>query len=110
MLTSAVERIWHIQDSQGQILALALRLKSLKLYKVFPFRVDEDRAVDAAERGGEFEEPWLEREEGLREALVHPHGQRPLRNAECDRTLVRAIRLKGDVIGLRGDIIGSRNS
>ena len=33
---SAVERIWHIKDSQGQITALAFRLKSFTPLSVFP--------------------------------------------------------------------------
>ena len=37
---AAVERIRHIQDSQGQIMALAFRLKSLKSLKLFPLRSD----------------------------------------------------------------------
>ena len=37
---SAVERTRHVQDSQDQILALALRLKSFKPCKVFPLRLD----------------------------------------------------------------------
>ena len=35
---ASIERIWHIQDSQGQILALALRHKSFKPSKLFPLR------------------------------------------------------------------------
>jgi len=35
---TAVERMWHIPDSQGQILALYFRQKSLKSYKLFPPR------------------------------------------------------------------------
>ena len=42
LVLSAIERIWHMKDSQDQILALALRnqgpnlaLKSLKPFKVF---------------------------------------------------------------------------
>ena len=35
---AAVERIWHIWDSQGQILALAFRQKSFKRFKLFPLR------------------------------------------------------------------------
>jgi len=34
----ACKRKWHIQDSQDQILALAFRYKSLKPFKMFPFR------------------------------------------------------------------------
>ena len=39
---AAVERNWHIQDSQGQILALAFSLKSLKRSKFFPLRSEAD--------------------------------------------------------------------
>ena len=35
MSASAVERIWHIQDSHSQILALAFKLKALKPCKLF---------------------------------------------------------------------------
>jgi len=35
---TAVERMWQMQDSQGQILALAFRQKSSKPCKVFPLR------------------------------------------------------------------------
>ena len=35
---SDVERMWHMQDSQGPILALALRKKAFKRLKLFPFR------------------------------------------------------------------------
>ena len=41
-LVDCVERIWHIQDSQGQVLALAFRLKSLKLVKLLPLRSEAD--------------------------------------------------------------------
>jgi len=34
---SAVERIWHIQDSQGQILALSMQ-ESLKPFELFSLR------------------------------------------------------------------------
>ena len=37
---SVVERIWHIQDSQGQILASTFKIKSLKPVKVFPLRAE----------------------------------------------------------------------
>jgi len=33
---AAVERIWHTQDSKGQIMVLAFRQKSLKPFKLFP--------------------------------------------------------------------------
>ena len=36
----AVERTGHIQDSQGQILALAFRHKSLKPFKLLPLRLN----------------------------------------------------------------------
>ena len=39
----------HIQDSQGQILALAFRLKCLNLIKLFPLCSEADRA-DVTER------------------------------------------------------------
>ena len=35
MIACTVERMWHIYDSQGQILALASRHKSLKPFKFF---------------------------------------------------------------------------
>ena len=35
---AAVERVWHTQDSQGQILALVFRLKSVNPFKVLPLR------------------------------------------------------------------------
>jgi len=35
-MSSAVERIWHTQDSQGKILAFAFRQKSSKPFKLFP--------------------------------------------------------------------------
>jgi len=35
---SAVERMWHIYDSQGQILALSLRYKSSFSFKIFLLR------------------------------------------------------------------------
>ena len=35
---TAVERIWHIEDIQGQVLALTFRLKSVTRFKVFPLR------------------------------------------------------------------------
>jgi hypothetical protein len=38
---TAVERIWHTQNSQGQILVLAVRIKSLKRYRVSPLRSEE---------------------------------------------------------------------
>ena len=34
-LHGAVERIWHMLDSQGQIRALAIRYKSFKLVELF---------------------------------------------------------------------------
>ena len=33
--------MWHIQDSQGQILALDLRQTSLKCFELFPLRPEE---------------------------------------------------------------------
>ena len=36
--TTAVERTWHMYDSQGQFLAVSFRSKSLKLLKLFPPR------------------------------------------------------------------------
>ena len=44
---TAAERIWHIYDSQGQILALALRYKSLKCFKLFPLRWEAERGSGA---------------------------------------------------------------
>ena len=35
---TAVEKIWHTYDSQGQILALAFMYRSLKPFKMFPLR------------------------------------------------------------------------
>ena len=35
---ATVERIWHVYDSQGQILALALRQKSFKVLEMYPLR------------------------------------------------------------------------
>ena len=37
---SAFERIWHVSDSQGQILALAFWLKTLKCCRLFPFGLE----------------------------------------------------------------------
>ena len=37
-LTSPVVRVWHIYDSQGQILAVALRSKFLHPFQLFPRR------------------------------------------------------------------------
>ena len=37
------EQMWHMQDSHGQILALASRGKSLKSYKLPPFRSERER-------------------------------------------------------------------
>ena len=37
---TAVERTWHIHDSQCQILALTSRQESLNRLKLFPFRAD----------------------------------------------------------------------
>jgi len=39
----AVERMWRIKDSQGQIPALSCRQKSSKPFKVFPLRLAADR-------------------------------------------------------------------
>ena len=36
-----VKRIWHMQDSQGQILALAFRIKSFKRCELFSLRATE---------------------------------------------------------------------
>ena len=35
---SAVERMWHMEGSQGQILALAFWSKSSRPFEIFPFR------------------------------------------------------------------------
>ena len=35
---AAVERIWNMEDNQGQILALALRKKAQKPFQLFPLR------------------------------------------------------------------------
>jgi len=35
---TAVERIWHLEDSQGQILAVNSKSKSMKSLKLFTFR------------------------------------------------------------------------
>ena len=40
---AAVKRIWHISDSQDQILALAFSEKSSKHFKLFPLRLEADR-------------------------------------------------------------------
>ena len=45
---SAAERIWHIQNSQGQITALAFRSKSAKPWKLLPLRSE---AVYRVQRG-----------------------------------------------------------
>ena len=37
-LFAAVERMWHIYDSQGQIVALAVSLQSLNGFQLFPLR------------------------------------------------------------------------
>ena len=39
----SVERIWHIQDSQGQVLALTFRFKSLRYFKLFPLQRELDK-------------------------------------------------------------------
>ena len=39
-----VEPDWHIQVSQGRILALASKEKSFNVLKVFPFRSEAGRA------------------------------------------------------------------
>ena len=39
---SAVERIWHMEDSQGQILALACRLKFFEPFELFPLCSEAD--------------------------------------------------------------------
>ena len=46
-MPSAFERTWHIYDSQGQILALAFRCKSLKPFTVFPLHYSQTRRVRA---------------------------------------------------------------
>ena len=38
----AVERMWHLQDSQGQIMALAFTQTPLKPFKLFPLRSDAE--------------------------------------------------------------------
>ena len=38
------EGTWHMSDSQGHILALAFKLKSLKSFQVFPLRSRADSA------------------------------------------------------------------
>ena len=40
------ERIWHTRDSQGQILALALRQVSAQHFELFPFRSKTARDDD----------------------------------------------------------------
>ena len=49
---TAVEQMWHMQDSHGQILALALRQKSLQRLKLFPLR---------SEAAGPWTPPQMER-------------------------------------------------
>ena len=39
-ICTAVERVWHTYDIQGQILALTCRYKTLKSRRVFPLRSD----------------------------------------------------------------------
>ena len=56
---AAVERMWHIQDSQGQILALPFRFKSVKPFKVFPLRSKAERGVKG---GGHDDGPCLQKE------------------------------------------------
>ena len=46
---AAIERIWHTQDSQGQILALDLRFKSLKPVKLLLSRSAAERMVTGYE-------------------------------------------------------------
>ena len=47
---TAVERIWRIQGSQAQILALDFRRKSLKPFQLFPLRSKAEGHT--APRGG----------------------------------------------------------
>ena len=79
MNCTSVERIWHIYDSQGQILDVAFRKRSLKSLKVFPLC---SKAVRPAGRGvpqldlgcGEL---LLPHELHARdERLPSPHGRR----------------------------------
>jgi len=37
-----LEQMWHMQDSRGQILALAFRKRSLEPFKLFPLRSEPD--------------------------------------------------------------------
>ena len=51
---SAAQRIWHTEDSQGQVLALAFRSRSLNRFKVFHLRPDaarEERLVASVDHG-----------------------------------------------------------
>ena len=42
---TALETIWHIQDSQGQILALVVRKQALKCFRLFPLRSEAEGRV-----------------------------------------------------------------
>ena len=48
---SLAKRTWHMQDSHGLIPALAFRLKSFKLLKLFPLRSGERASPRASEHG-----------------------------------------------------------
>ena len=54
---TAVERIWHTPDSQGQILALAFRRKSSKPSKLFPLRSEAVPGGNRATLGREARAP-----------------------------------------------------
>ena len=62
---AAVELIWHILDSQGQILALAFRGKSLNTLDLFPVR---SAAAWTEWDGGAGERAQLRRREGSGES------------------------------------------
>ena len=53
-VTPAVERIRHIQDSQGQILGLAFRSKPFKSLELFPSRSEEGGERDRVLEGANF--------------------------------------------------------
>jgi hypothetical protein len=50
LVNTAGERIWHTQESQGQILALTFRRKFLKICKLFPPHLEAVREILFFER------------------------------------------------------------
>ena len=54
---ATLEGVRHEQDSQGQILALAVRLKSLTLFKVFLLRSEAAIPRQSLQRGRQNHSP-----------------------------------------------------